>query len=227
MAFEMGASPSKTLVIPNAVDVDAVDRSLEAARRAANGSGQPSNGSPVTLGWAGSFGPWHGAEVIVQALALLRDEVRLVMVGDGGERAACRTLAESLGVARRIEWTGALPHPLALGALARCDLLISPHTPLEGGRPFFGSPTKLFEYMALGRPIVASALGQIGEVLEDRVTARLVTPGDVAGLAAAIAEIVRMPDRGRHLGEAARREVVAHHTWDQRAAALLAGLGEA
>jgi glycosyltransferase involved in cell wall biosynthesis len=218
VAFEAGASPSKTLVIPNAVDIAAIDRSLDgAAVRAVNGS--------VTLGWAGSFGPWHGAEVVVKALALLPDEIRLVMVGDGVERASCLALAQSLGVDRRIEWTGPLAHPLAVGTLARCDLLISPHTPLGDGQPFFGSPTKLFEYMAIGRPIVASALGQIGEVLEDRVTARLVTPGDVSELAGAIAEVVRMPDRGRHLGDAARREAVTHHTWDERVAALVGRLG--
>jgi glycosyltransferase involved in cell wall biosynthesis len=113
---------------------------------------------------------------------------------------------------------------VALQTLARCDILVSPHTPLPNQR-FFGSPTKLFEYMALGRPIVASRLGQIGEILEDRVSARLVTPGDVDELAHAILDVLRLPDRGRHLGEAAQREAASNHTWEERARRLLMRLG--
>ena len=63
--------------------------------------------------------------------------------------------------------------------------------------------TKL-EYMALGKPIVASRLAQIGEILADGVTARLVTPGDVADLANGIVDVLNSPDRGSGLGRAAR-----------------------
>ena len=216
MALESGAAPNRTVVIPNAVDVEQVDLSL-------NGTACVLNSSSPVLGWGGSFGPWHGADVIVSALSRLPAEVRLVMVGDGIERAASEELATSLGVADRIEWTGALPREVALQTLARCDVLVSPHTPLPG-QPFFGSPTKLFEYMALGRPIVASRLGQIGEILEDGVTARLVRPGDVDDLVQGVLSVLQLPNRGRHLGEAARREAVSSHTWDARAGALLTQL---
>jgi glycosyltransferase involved in cell wall biosynthesis len=214
MALQVGAAPDQTMVVPNAVDIGFVDRSLNGA------AGTVDRPSGTLLGWAGSFGPWHGAEVVVTALARLPQDVRLVMVGDGVERAACQQLAASLGVGDRVEWTGSLPRPVALKTLAGCDLLVSPHTPLAG-QPFFGSPTKLFEYMALGRPIVASRLGQIGEVLEDGVTARLVAPGDVDDLVQGILSVLLLPDRGRQLGEAARREAAAGHTWDIRARAVL------
>jgi glycosyltransferase involved in cell wall biosynthesis len=161
---------------------------------------------------------------MVKALARLPRDVTLVMVGDGDERAACQALSRELGIDDRIEWTGALVHDRALRTLAACDVLVSPHTPLNG-RPFFGSPTKLFEYMALSRPIVASDLEQIGEVLEDGVTARLVTPGDVDELAHAILEVLASRDRGRSLAEAARHEVETRHTWDDRARAIVARLG--
>jgi glycosyltransferase involved in cell wall biosynthesis len=59
--------------------------------------------------------------------------------------------------------------------------------------------------MALDRPIVASSLEQIGDVLEDGRTARMVTPGDVAELADGIREVLALPDRGAALGAAARR----------------------
>ena len=58
--------------------------------------------------------------------------------------------------------------------------------PLEDGSEFFGSPTKLFEYMAMGKGIVASRLGQIGDVLSDEETALLIEPGNARQLADAI-----------------------------------------
>jgi glycosyltransferase involved in cell wall biosynthesis len=81
------------------------------------------------------------------------------------------------------------------------------------GSPFFGSPTKLFEYMAMGKGIVASDLDQIGEILTHGTTAWLVKPGDPEALAAGILTLGGDPGLRRVLGEAARAEVLAHHTW--------------
>jgi glycosyltransferase involved in cell wall biosynthesis len=102
-------------------------------------------------------------------------------------------------------------------------VLVSPHVPLPG-TPFFGSPTKLFEYMALGLPIVASRLEQLGEVLSDDRTACLVDPDDPGALAKGILRVRELPDHGRALGRAARAEAERHHTWDHRAADMLAAL---
>jgi glycosyltransferase involved in cell wall biosynthesis len=132
-------------------------------------------------------------------------------------------LARDLRVEDRIEWTGMLPHNDAVARISACDVLVSPHVP-SGDRAFFGSPTKLFEFMAMGRPIVASELEQIGDVLEDGRTARLVRPGDVEDLVRGIRDVLARPDRGYSLGVAARDEVKARHTWDHRARQLVARL---
>ena len=212
MALRAGAPPERVLVVPNGVDLSAVAEPVWLAPPRAAGE--------AVVGWIGSFGPWHGAEVLVRSLAALPPGIRLVLVGDGPGRPACEELAAALGVARRIEWTGTLPHDVALQRLSECDVLASPHLPLAG-TPFFGSPTKLFEYMALGRPIVASALEQLADVLEDGKTAYLVPPGSPAELASAITAVVGLPDRGRGMGERARAEALARHGWDRRAAAIV------
>lgn len=217
MAVEAGADPRRTLVVPNAVDVGEVDAELAASPTTRDGAG------PL-LGWAGSFGPWHGAEVAVRALSRLPAEIRLRMIGDGNERAACGEVAAALGVADRVEMTGALPRGEALRRLGECDVLLSPHTPLRD-QPFFGSPTKIFEYMALGKPIVVSRLGQLGELFEDGVTARMVTPGDVDELADAVMDVLASSDRGLALGRAARRAAERLHSWDDRAELILERLG--
>ena len=93
--------------------------------------------------------------------------------------------------------------------------------PLAGGQPFFGSPTKVFEYMALGRAVVASRLGQIDEVIEDGRSGRLVPAGSVSDRAVALADLAGSPERREELGRNARRSVEDAHTWDHRAAAIL------
>jgi len=209
---ERGGVESRIVVVPNGVDVETVDAFAAPFRN----SRRPS----TRIGWIGTFGHWHGAEVLIHALALLDHDIELLLIGDGSLRRDCESLAAELGVAGRIEWTGVLPHASAVARLAACDVLVSPHTPLPG-QDFFGSPTKIFEYMAIGRPIVASALGQIAEVLEDGRTAKLVTPGDPRALAEGIAEVLGLPDRGRALGDAARREARERHTWAQRARTIV------
>lgn len=227
MAVAAGAPPPTSIVLPNAVDLQYVDSAVMTGTASLSQRPDftpPSRQDDAVVGWAGSFASWHGGEVIIRALARLPGSVRLLMVGDGPDRGPCVSLANELGVADRIEWTGALPHRSALERLASCDVLVSPQIPLPG-QPYFQSPIKLFEYMALGRPIVASRLGQIIEILDDGRTARLVQPADVQELAAAIMDLLNSPDRGLALGAAARREAERHHTWDHRAQVVMDRLG--
>ncbi len=176
----------------------------------------------TVVGFIGTFGPWHGAEVLARAFAAfgtrfpdLRASMRLLMIGDGsGAREARRIITEA-GADDVVVWTGLVPQEEGPRHLAACDVLVSPHVPNPDGSPFFGSPTKLFEYMAMGKAIVASNLEQIGEVLDHGRTAWLVTPGDVEQLADGIRRLALDPTLRRVLGDAARREVVDRYTWRQ------------
>jgi glycosyltransferase involved in cell wall biosynthesis len=216
-ALVEGADPARAITVPNAVDVEEVDAALHAAHT------EPQT-QPL-VGWIGSFGDWHGAEVLIRAMPRMPDDARVLMIGDGRERGRCQRLADELGVADRVIWQGKTPHDRALRLLRDCDVLASPHVELAGGEPFFGSPTKIFEYMALSRPIVASRLGQIGEVLEHNRTALLVTPGDERELAEATSVLLEDRMQGERLAAAARLEVESAHTWDHRATAILTRIG--
>lgn len=210
MAVESGARRERTHVIPNGVDMSLMP-------------GEPPRtplSPPVRLGWVGTFGPWHGAEVAVEAMAQLPEDVCLTMIGEGRGKADCEGIADSLGIRDRVRFTGRLPHDEVVRELARCDILVSPHVPV-GDTPFFGSPTKIFEYMALRRPIVASRLEQIGEVLEDRRTAVLVEPGNVDDLARGVRDVLARDDAGQSLAEAAYAEAAARHSWVSRARQII------
>ncbi len=95
--------------------------------------------------------------------------------------------------------------------------------PNADGTPFFGSPTKLFEYMASGKPIVASDLDQIGDVLRDGA-GLLVRPGDAADLAQGLRVVVDDPDLRSRLGTVARTRAVERYTWRHHTQAVLDAL---
>ena len=178
-----------------------------------------------------SFGPWHGVETTLDALAEMNERnpslvarSKLVLVGRGSGYDAARAQAEQLGISAHVIFTGPVPSESTPEMLAAADVLLSPQVHNRDGTLFFGSPTKLFEYMAMGKPIIASDLAQIGEILDNEKTALLTGPGDVSTLALALERALSDPAALAPLGAAARALLEAEHTWDARIAALDAAL---
>lgn len=211
-----GIDADKILVNPNGVDPDVyspnVDGSAVRERYRLDGK--------TVVGFIGTFGRWHGAEALAEAFGVLldrrpdlRDSVRLMLVGDGMTMPEVRDAIARHGMAEQVVLTGLVPQTEGPAHLAAMDVLASPHVPNPDGSPFFGSPTKLFEYMAMGRGIVASDLDQIGEVLEHDKTAWMVKPGDVASLVEGLERLIDDPGLRERLGAAAREEVSRSYTW--------------
>ena len=171
----------------------------------------------IVVGFIGSFTRWHGVETLFDAaVSALQQEstLRFLMIGEGDLRSALQKRAADLGLERAIIFTGLVPHSDAPRYLAACDILVSPHLGFEDGTKFFGSPTKLFEYMAMGKPIIASRLEQIGEVIVDGANGLHMKPGDAVQLADQILKLARDGELRRRLGTAARREAVERYTWN-------------
>jgi glycosyltransferase involved in cell wall biosynthesis len=220
-----GFDARRIIVAPNGVD----------PFRFANGGGDRMRrqlgigGTEKVIGFLATFGPWHGATVLAEAFALVAAKsprARLLLIGDGQERPAVEAILARHDLSERTTFTGKVASAQVPALLDACDVLASPHVPLPDGEEFFGSPTKLFEYMAAARPIVASRLGQIGEVLDDGRTALLVTPGSVEELADGIMRLLEDAELSDRIGRAARAAAIAHHSWDQSAAEIALGYGE-
>jgi glycosyltransferase involved in cell wall biosynthesis len=150
--------------------------------------------------------------------------LKFLLVGDGLLHAEMSNVLREHQESGTVTFTGILPHELVPQYLDAADVLVSPHVPMPDGREFFGSPTKLFEYMAMGKAIVASNLGQLGRVLEHNVTALLVRPGDAEDLTSAIAQLTADAGLRKRLGTAARAAALEGHTWRQNAARVLSRL---
>ena len=220
--LEEGIEPDRILVNPNGVDV----ASLAEARARPPARWRAELGLPQapTVGFVGTFGLWHGVKLLpelIEQVATREPDAHWVLVGDGQLHAEVSAEIDRRGLADRVTLTGIVSRTRAPELLAACDVCVSPHVPNPDGTPFFGSPTKLFEYMGLGRAIVASDLDQIGEVIEDGRTGLLTPPGDVPASAAAVARLLKDGELRGRLGAAALDAAAERYSWDAHARRIL------
>jgi glycosyltransferase involved in cell wall biosynthesis len=219
-----GVACEKILVNPNAVDPARFHPDVDAAWvRRRHGLERA-----LVVGFSGTFGLWHGIPTLAAALSRVveaRPQVRWLLVGDGPLRRLVDDAIRQHALYGSVSLPGLVAHADMPAYLAACDVLVSPHGRQVDGGEFFGSPTKLYEYMAAGRPIVASAVGQIAEVLKDDQTALLVEPDDAAALSNAIVRLVDDACLRTRLGQAARQAAMERHTWRMNAERLLESLG--
>lgn len=224
-----GIEPDKILVNPNGVNTEMYNPEVDAACVKTKYGLQ----DKVVIGFIGTFGKWHGAEILVDAFSKMlkanptyHERVRLLMIGDGIMMPKVKEIRDKACLQEAIILTGIIPQEEGPNYLAACDILASPHVPNSDGTPFFGSPTKLFEYMAMEKGIVASDLDQIGEILEHKKTAWLVKPGEVDDLINGMVSLIENKELRDELGREARKEVVAHYTWREHTGKIINRLRE-
>ncbi|WP_354114960.1 glycosyltransferase [Bradyrhizobium sp. LA7.1] len=243
-----GIPDSRILVYPNCVDPAAFDSrrfSTDDLADLKRRHGIPKDA--LIAGFIGTFGQWHGIEFLAECVRdLVRDDIawlersklHFMLVGDGVKMPVVRGLVGSPEVARFVTLTGLVAQSEAPRYLACADLLLSPHVPNADGSRFFGSPTKLFEYMAMEKPIVASALGQIEDVIAGRGATRLGSlppgagvpcgflyePGNALAFKDTLRRVVDDMPAAAGVAKAARAEVLNRYTWKRHVDAILAAM---
>lgn len=220
----LGLPADKIVVRKNGVSERHLRMGLEAVD-----SHPPLNGAArCTLGFVGSLSKWHGVDLLFNALQYLNNgsheqemaqaggapAYRLVIVGRGGEHDALRAQAQLLGLGPAIEWRGSLSHDDAVRAMREFDIAVLPNT------LHTGTPMKLAEYAAMGRPIVAPDRPNIRDMFTDGREIVLIRPGDPADLARAIQRLAAGPNEARRIGRAAQARIL-DHTWEETVDLLL------
>jgi glycosyltransferase involved in cell wall biosynthesis len=174
----------------------------------------PAPGGVFTVGFVGTLKAWHGLDVLAEAFALLHAQApatRLLIVGDGPERDKMMADLNARGLSESTVFPGAVAPEQVPGLMASMDAAVAPYPRLER---FYFSPLKVFEYMAAGRAVVASGIGQLRKVIEPEITGLLVEPGDAKALVAAILRLRNDAALCKRLGQAARSLVLRQYTWD-------------
>jgi glycosyltransferase involved in cell wall biosynthesis len=196
----------------------------DGARDAGAARAESAPTDPFVAGYAGHLYPWKGVDVFVRAVALAEGVDGLIVGGHPGEPdlERVRRLVRDLGIEARVSITGLVPPREVTARLASASALVLPNT-ASAISERYTSPLKLFEYLTIGRPIVASDLPSIREVLTDGQTAMFVPPGNAAELAAALVQLKEDPALAVSLGAAAAA-LAPRFTWDERARRIEAAL---
>ena len=174
--------PELIHVLPNAVNTRLFHTGLDGSlvRQRFNLEGR------FVIGFVGTFKRWHGLDLLLSAFRDVRrtdPSSHLLLVGDGPIRPQLEQEVRNAGLTEAVTFAGALAHEDVPHYLAAMDTTIAPYPALDD---FYFSPLKLFEYMAAGRAVVASRVGQVAEVVVDGVTGLLFEPGNLADLAGCI-----------------------------------------
>lgn len=191
--------------IANGIDADLFrPRAREATRRELGLADGP------LLAAVGRLNREKGFDVALRALAELDGpfaDARLVIVGDGEERAALERLIEGAGLQQRVLLVGAHPHAAVARYIAAADVFLFPTLRAEA------APLILPQAMATATPVIASRIGGIPEVVgSSDACGVLVPPGDVDALAAGIRSLLADPETRQRVGAAARERILAGYT---------------
>jgi glycosyltransferase involved in cell wall biosynthesis len=171
--------------------------------------------------YTGQLFPWKGVDTLVEAAAHLPGCAILLVGGHERDRQRLAGIVARRGTKDRIRFVDQVPPGEVQDFLRAADLLVLPNSGKELISAEYTSPMKLFEYMAARRPIVATDLPSLREVLRHEENALLVPPDDPKALAGAMARLLTDQALGDKLTACAGREVVRYE-WKERARGIKA-----
>jgi len=205
-----GISSKKVTTVPNGVDemfFSTLEHSLHEKSE-----------DKIVIGFVGSLKPWHGIDILAESFRRIADNpiYHLLVVGDGPMRKVLRQLENEFP--GRITYAGGVNHDKVPEYIDTVDIALAPYPQLE---KFYFSPLKVLEYMARGKAVIASNIGQIANLIDHGETGWMVPPGDINSFVDAIELLSR--DRGlrKKLGEKASQEARTQHSWKHRANHIL------
>jgi PEP-CTERM/exosortase A-associated glycosyltransferase len=214
-AQRRGVAGDRILYVPNGVDADHFQpRPADAAlaeRHRLTGK--------LVFGFIGFFFAYEGIDLLVRALAQIRSHVpdaRLLLVGDGDMEGELRAQVSRLQLDSHVVMTGRVPHSEVQRYYSVCDVLVYPRRSSRLTRMV--TPLRPLEAMAMGKPVVASDLGGLREIVRHGETGLLVAPDDPGSLAAALARLAADPVGRRRMQDGARRFAAEERNWNRLAA---------
>jgi glycosyltransferase involved in cell wall biosynthesis len=203
-------------LVPAITDIAVTPFGVDLARFRPDPSHRSSG--PLTIGIVKSLATKYGVDLLLRAFAglvadadvktLLADELRLLIVGDGPQRAELEALARELGIALRTEFTGAVAHADVPAWLNRLDIYAAPSR-LDSES--FG--VAVIEASACALPVVVSDVGGLPEVVRDDETGLVVPRDDVPALQAALKRLVLDGALRERLGQRGRVHVEREYEW--------------
>jgi glycosyltransferase involved in cell wall biosynthesis len=216
-----GIPEGKIHLIPNGVDCQRFSPDVDAGgikdKYALKGK--------IVVGYAGGFMPWHALDLLIRAaVGVTRAEpcVHFLLLGDSEIRPQLEALTQQLGVEEHFTFPGLVPHPEVPSYLGAMDITVLPAT-LE-----YMSPIKIFEYMAMKKPVIAPKGNYtIEELVIPDQTGLLFQAGNEQDLSHTITLLAKDADLRQRMGHECRTFVLNNHTWRHQGAKLIEAMQQA
>jgi glycosyltransferase involved in cell wall biosynthesis len=211
MVVAAGVPKERVTVIPNGIDPERFGNNSLSTQAAKAKLGL---GDRLVLGFTGFVREWHGLDRVVDLVAERTKDfgLHLLIVGDGPARESLQARARERGIVDRVTVTGVVDRDRVPGYVAAFDVALQPAVVP------YASPLKLFEYLAMGRAIVAPATPNISEILTDGEDAVLFDPASPDGMRRALEKLLNDGELRRRIAEGARRTIERRKlTWGNNA----------
>jgi glycosyltransferase involved in cell wall biosynthesis len=205
---DYGISESKVTIVSNTEDVDffenlKLDPNLIDSYK-----------DYFVITYVGGFGPHRGLDVPVKAMPILKEKipnVRLLLVGEGGNRAELERLASDLGVSQSVEFTGWQHFDLMPSYISLSDICLVPHH----SNPHTDStiPHKIFQYMLMGKPVVVSTCKPLARIVNETQAGLVFESGNSDDFARVCLELLDA-DKRKQFGENGRQAVLTKYNWE-------------
>jgi glycosyltransferase involved in cell wall biosynthesis len=235
-----GITPAKILVNPNGVE-EHIFSGVKLMKKRITIREKYNLEKSFVFGFIGTFGHWHGIPMLEKIIPIICEkypQIKFLLIGDGSLRNSLEQAVKQYIDVGQVILTGKVDQHLAPEYLSACDAFLCPTQPNADGTRFFGSPTKLFEYMSMAKPVIASDLEQLAEVLTPAIKVSkkscvanlsiknqkglLVSPLDVQKFVKACELCLHMSeDQREKLGENARATILQKYTWKKHVERIL------
>lgn len=198
IVVEQGAAQEKISIIPNAVDIfhiKGIAQALPVMRK-------------IDREWLfvpRRLTPKNGIEYAIRAMPLLKKKPLLLIAGSGIEKEKLEQLVNSLDLQDDVRFLGALHHEIMLPLMSASDIVLIPSVPIHG--IVEATSIAAIEAMALGKPVVASGIGGLNELIEDNKSGLLIPPSNPEKLAAAIELLLNSQELRSKIQEGAQQAV--------------------
>ena len=211
--IKQGVPKQKLEVISNGVDVRkfTIDNSPHEIREKFGIDG-------ICVGFVGSFHLWHGVDnlmKIIEDVTAKFPQIKFLMVGQGGPMYdTFKQFVRANQLEDNVIFTGYVSMDDMPKYIAAMDIVLAPYPKMK---MFHYSPVKIYEYMASGKPVIASRIGQIGEIIQDGHNGILCAPGNVAEMEEKLIDLIQDPEKRARIGRKAYETIIANHTWEKKA----------
>ena len=208
--IRQGIPDDKLAVVTNGVDIKRFNPGVD-SREIREQFGLK---NVVCVGFVGSFHLWHGIENLSKMIDAVIKEVpstKFLMVGKGGPMFELfKEFVMERGFSNNVIFTGFVPMKDMPKYISAMDIVLAPYPNIK---LFHYSPVKIFEYMASGKPVISTKIGQIKEIIRDGYNGLLCEPNDLDGLVTKLINLIQNARYREYLGKRAFETIKSHHTW--------------